>query len=192
MGVLGVVVAAVLGGCQDESAEVGNAPESPVIDETVGTYREVGLGSSLSAVQGRLGPSPHPEKRYAGKPFRAEKIHPSAAPLVCARGRRLRTLTYDFVSFTAQQDRVCDVVIAEDGAATRRGIAIGDSLDEAREVYPEVHCGREEISTETPPVDFPFCTYFARGVNVWFGGDPIDTIELNRRRFRTSAELASP
>jgi hypothetical protein len=174
---LGLAVA--LAGCGDNSSDVGHAPETRVINEAAGTYRGVGLGTPEVRVVAVLG---EPLRRgvHGPDPWRNRTLHEQ--PTLCPHhpGARFVPLTYEAASFTvAPNGWVCSVVVIQDGAATTQGVAIGDSLDEAREKYPGAYCSRAPFGYQEPRQTAPFCARrIAHGRSVWFGGDPIDTIDL--------------
>jgi hypothetical protein len=85
-------------------------------------------------------------------------------------------LRYDVVSFAIDRGNVCSVIVTEKRASTLRGVGIGDPLRVAKRAYPWFDCGI--------PYGYggvvPACAgRTAWGVNIWFGGHPIDVIEVN-------------
>src|SRR5437870_6267267 len=88
-----------LAGCQDESADVGHAPEAQVIDEAAGTYRGVGLGQPEAQVTSALG---EPLRRgvHGPDPWRNRPLHEQ--PTLCPHhpGARFEPLVYESASFT--------------------------------------------------------------------------------------------
>lgn len=69
------------------------------------------------------------------------------------------------------------VEVARPGAATSRGVAIGDPLDEAANAYPGLECGVKNEDSEYPT--FRYCTgRVAADRDIWFGQDPIRSITM--------------
>jgi hypothetical protein len=171
-------------GCQSKSADIGHAAESQSINETKGTFRGVGLGDPESKVLKRLG-APARRGFHGPDPWRGRPLHeqPTKCPRSPGAAFDIRTydeLTYEGARFLiAPNHRVCSVVVIQDGAGTLRGVAIGDSIDEARERYPHAYCAESNDNTFDPPETFHFCALRLRPArNLWFGGDPIDTVDL--------------
>jgi hypothetical protein len=92
-------------------------------------------------------------------------------------------MRYRGVSFTLNGSRVCEIIVADPGARTQRGVRIGDSWERARGLYPELRCERAEITGEHPR-EFSFCSgKTGAGVNLWLGGDPVDSIRLGQAKY---------
>ena len=170
------MVATLLASCGGEET-----PEQGRIDELQGTYRGVGLEDSGSEVIGIFGKSP-PLRSNPVTPTGRDVTELNFAPRVpCDLSHRGRSAVfrYELVAFSLETPLVCDVKIIDEGAATTRGIAIGDSLDEAKDAYPNLRCG-DFIRGEALRV--PFCSgRVAKHRYIWFGDDPIDSIEMNTR-----------
>jgi hypothetical protein len=162
----------------------GGDAERQQIDEQKGTYRGVGLGSTGPEVIEVFGKSP-PLKQEAvtptGRDVTEINFAPSSScppsgnePRQRGRGAHFR---YKDVAFQLTDHVVCHVTIIEDDAATSRGVAIGDPLDDVEEDYPHLRCGEAEIGEGGA---FPVCAgQVAENRYIWFGGDPINTIEMN-------------
>jgi hypothetical protein len=85
---------------------------------------------------------------------------------------------FDGVVFYVINGKVSTVGISDAGTRTERGIGIGDALDRAKDAYPSLHCGIVNEGTEY--TQYPGCTGKVGGKYVYFGGDPIEAIELGR------------
>jgi len=94
-------------------------------------------------------------------------------------------LRYDDVSFGLCRGRAYFVLVAEDGAITLRGVAIGDDLGEARKAYSALVCGRAYggESLFGGGTYYPYCAG-RLGAHRWisFGEDPIASITIARTR----------
>jgi len=166
-------------------SEVGGAPERPRVDEAQGTYRGVGLEASAGEVIATFGKSP---------PLRNDPVIPLGSDLgelaipwhpPCPAGPgRIRVLRYRWVSFGLLNNRVCEMIVAEDGAATQQDVAVGDSLDEAADAFPHFQCGDEYAGEGLfgNEATVPYCSgKVAEQRYLWFGGDPVNVIEMNTR-----------
>jgi hypothetical protein len=170
-----------LGGCGSES---GTAEEKQAIDEKAGTYGGVGLDASAADVVDVFGESP-PLGDDPVIPLGSDVTELDTSSSGCPPGGPGGWLRYEVVSFVLVDDRVCEVIIAEEGAATRRGVAVGDDLDAASEAYPEFECGEAadgEGLFGTQPT-FSYCTGSIGDHYLWFGGDPVNVIELNAKPY---------
>jgi hypothetical protein len=93
-------------------------------------------------------------------------------------------MRYRGVSYGLAGPTVCEIVITDGRARTKRGLRIGDSWERARKLYPDFVCAEAHITGEHPRDDFRFCTGRTRpGLYAWFGGDPVDLIDIGRGRF---------
>jgi hypothetical protein len=168
----GVTALSFFLGC---GSQVGGSAETRSVNELMGTYRGAGLDDSSTKIVAAFGKSP-PLENDPVIPLSSEvgelalNNHPSCP----VSGPELR---YQQVSFGLEDDRVCDMLIVQDGAATTKGVAVGDALDDAHRAYPTFQCGdayRSEDST------IPYCSgKVAESRYLWFGGDPINVIEMN-------------
>ena len=170
----GCLSATVLASCggQDSSGQA-------LIDEFDGTYRGVGLEDTGTRVVEVFGKSP---------PLRSKPVTPTGRNVTelnfAPRARcdlphkgRSAVFRYELVAFRLETPFVCEVNVIDERAATTRGISIGDPLSEVEEAYPTLHCG-EFIRGENLRV--PFCSgRLAKDRFIWFGDDPIDSIEMN-------------
>ena len=83
---------------------------------------------------------------------------------------------YERVAFGFHCGKLLWLVTNEPGAETSRGVAIGDPLADAAAAYPEAVCGTAG-SEESGEYDACRVQLSPRRF-IWFGGDPITTIEL--------------
>ena len=156
------------------------------IDELRGTYRGVGIGSEPRSIARVFG-----EERLSGPNEgiapRGDEFVEIGGPASFASPCRAAspTLRYEHVSFAFCNGRVYFVLVAVDGARTRRGVSIGDSLDEVRRAYPSARCGEAPAGESLFGGQewYPYCAVRTADERwVWFGRDPIKSIALARVR----------
>ena len=166
----------------DESAPPRRGPA--VVDETAGAFRGVRMGAGEADV-----------RRVFGEPGDGEGFFPlgesfgeiGGAPAVRNwphdwRGRPT-VLRYEGVAFLVGPRGVFAFVVTEEGARTKRGVRIGDSLERAQRVY-DAGCGEQPYGEplfggDTPT--FRWCRgTIAERHRIWFGRDPIRSITLAR------------
>ena len=183
-----VVLAGLIGGCgtthyTNQPAPIteplGSRPERHLIDERAGTYGGVGLGASPNTVERALGPLVGgPASRRDPFQFFSE-IHAGDQ----SRPKTAGWLANNEVFFGLKGGQVADLTVRRDGSSTDRGVAIGDPLDDADGAYPGLTCGTAQLGSEYE--QYPACTgQVAPDVFIWFGGDPIDAIELDTGGYR--------
>jgi hypothetical protein len=176
----------------DSADRIGVAPERNLIDDRHGTYMGVGLGATTAEVLRKFGPTVVArEGEPGGIPLANGAEHGGQRlriPSINGKPPRQKFIGYpeaSFLLFAPQNvDRyiVSDIRVAKDGAATNRGVAIGDQLEEARTSYSEVRCATANEGTEY--ATYPFCAgRLGPDRYIWFGGDPIDIIEINANGF---------
>jgi hypothetical protein len=175
-------------------------PIRRVIDETKGTYRGVGLGDTQATIVVAIGPPAAIDQsggHLAPVGTTQSDFHPGSGQCYSSRAvfqrqvanaqRTKRSipveaLRYRNSSFLLTGARACSVTIVEERAGTRRGVAIEDPLDKAKAAYPGIRCSRHTYENDAGinVIDFPYCAeMLAPSRYLWFGGDPIDTIELS-------------
>ena len=181
-----------------------SGPVKRVIDERHGLYLGVGIGGTQASVVRVLGPPVAIANHGGSEPWPIgrtfnQNFHPGG-PGACrvdeqrfdTKIRELnrtkaeppfRALRYASSSFIfGLGGGICDVQVVQSRAGTRRGVAIGDPLAKARQKYPSIGCHRHRYYTDegVAQIDFPFCTFeVAPDRYLYFGGDPIDTIEMS-------------
>lgn len=94
----------------------------------------------------------------------------------------LGTLRYRSAVFLTAGKRVYGYLVTDRGAATRRGVAVGDSLARARDRYPELKCGTTAGDSESEA--FPYCAGRLGRLYVSFGLDPIGSIIVSQTRLQ--------
>jgi hypothetical protein len=172
--VVGVMAALPLTGCGERQDSV---PERQVILERSGSFRGIALDRSrkrdiLHRFPGfhRVGGS------YSGPLGEAGDDSRGATDFGC-RGRHWEIIRYRDKSFVLGGGVVCDWLTIDKGAATKRGVAIGDPLSDVTEQYPALECA---IASLGETLTFPYCAgMLAHHRYIWFGGDPIEAIEMN-------------
>ena len=168
-----VLVVALLAAGSTAAWVAGRAPESTSdpngpIDELNGTYAGVGLGSARARVIERFG-----RPLSARPPAVTYSNAPSSLPSDTGRDA-----IYADAGFTFVDGRVASFVVYGDRARTRRGVAIGDPLVRAREVY-RADCRLEPTRGEAGRIS-PRCqARVAPGLHLYFGGDPIGVIAVS-------------
>jgi hypothetical protein len=154
------------------------------IDEIRGSYAGVTMGDDRDAVVDRLG---EPGGTEGFVPLDEEFGDVGGPPAVRVwppddRGEQA-VLRYDGVAFLVGSRGVYAFVVTDDGARTRRGVAVGDPLARARSRY-RLGCS-EGIAGEPiaggPLEKYPTC----RGTiddrrRIWFGEDRIRSIAVAR------------
>ena len=173
-------LALLLRGWGDEQAPPGPAKPRPAkpepLDEVVGSFRGVDFGDRRREVIRRLGLPPRRPGSWEGV---GTPTH-SAGPRGRCEPPSLSYKTVDFVLTCAR--RVWDMAVIAPGARTRRGVSIGDDLDEAEAAYPEITCDTAELGSDAPYEEFPFCSgQIRRNRYIWFGEDPIRSITVSPR-----------
>jgi hypothetical protein len=151
------------------------------IDENAGTYRGVGLGDPIPAIKHVFGEQRPAGDYEPGAPFRyPEGGHDG--PLVISFGDYdpfgPTFRYYDVVFIFKGRQGLGAFEVVEPGAATRRGVGIGDPLEAAERAYPELACGT--VNEDTEYVEYPACAgKLGPGRFIWIGGDPIKSITMS-------------
>ena len=181
--------ALVLGGCgskgpgsesstaESPSPTTTAAAPAPVIDLAAGSYRGVSLGDSRKALFAALGPAPRLTEDEPWVPtgvVDADWEGPTSVVVNGYRRKPMRGFAYPKAFVMLVSGKVADMEIAETGAATTEGVAIGDELEKVEAAYPAFRCGTANEGTEY--ATYPACSGTVGGVQVWIGGDPISTI----------------
>ena len=176
------LVAAAVAGCGGGDGPP-DAPERRTIDERTGRFRGVGVGDSRADVkrvfgalkpdQGAGGYIPLDETDSYG-PSSMSSPEPCKGPHFTQQLMRYRGAV-----FGTCRGRVHDLIVTQDGAATRRGVSVGDPLEEARDAYPALDCGDAGGGEYE---EYPYCAgRVGPGRYAWFGNDPIHSIMLADR-----------
>jgi hypothetical protein len=144
------------------------------IDETRGLYGDVGIGAAPADVVREHGEAAELGENDSHAPTGLDENDVAHGPNFIPAGPR--SLAYPDAIFYLRNDAVVGFEVIGSGARTLRNIEIGDSLDDAREAYPELQCDEGSTGTDSPD-SFPYCAgKMATRVHVWFGGDPITSI----------------
>lgn len=111
------------------------------LDERAGTYRGVGIASSEAAVRRVFG---EPGGGDGFVPL-GERFADVGGPLSVpnppgAEHERPVLLRYENVAFLLARDRVYAFIVTDRRARTSRGVALGDSLAEARRAHGRLVC----------------------------------------------------
>lgn len=179
-GVLAVAVA----GCGEDEKPSEPAAQNPVT-ESPPAYGGIPFGATRAQVEQKLGPD------TTGKddpviPADAEigEVHQDTVWRCAGDYRRpggSDFLRYEGVAYILREEKVCAFVITASGAVTEAGVSIGDELSTAERKYEGLDCGTANEGSEYEPFDY--CAgRLGRGVWIWLGGDPIDTIHLSNSK----------
>jgi hypothetical protein len=177
-----VTLAAVAAGagCAGIGGGQTAGPRQHSIDELAGRYRGVALGDPRSAaihVFGQPVSTKDPASPIGidfsdGGPI-SQKNPPGYT-------RRPDLLRYDGVSVLSTPPAgIHSIVISDPGAATTKGVGIGDALAKARRLYPTLHCAKARTTSDGEPAPAYCAGRLARDRYIWFGNDPIRVIALS-------------
>jgi hypothetical protein len=151
-----------------------------VVDERTGAFRGVRMGASAESVRRLLGePAEGPGFAPAGA-SPAEIGVPQSIPSAGAAAPPT-LLKYDDVTFLLGPSGVYGFIVAADGAATTRGVAIGDEMEKARTAYGGscIDVAGGESLLGGGHEFYPSCgATLDNQLRVWFGRDPIRSITL--------------
>jgi hypothetical protein len=150
------------------------------VDELGGTYRGVGIGDTTAEVERMFG---HQRLSRQAEPIapRKDDFVDIGGPTVIAGGCGTN-LRYDHVTFFVCHGRVDGFIVAQNGAHTKRGVAIGDDAEKARVRYPELNCG----DSPSEGGSYAYCGgRIAARRWLWFGRDPIRSITVATVPLRT-------
>jgi hypothetical protein len=195
-GAAALFLVALVTSCNDDPTlfsdrpDVGRAAQHRVINVDTGSYYGVGIGAVPAAVRRARGePGPWDRKHDPVTPLGRDVWETNTLSTLCRVDPRdfrpFGALRYQDAAFLLYGDRVCTIIVIEDGAATESGVAIGDPMEDARTAYPQLRCGQlpTEVDVEDPET-IPYCTgKIQRNRYLAFINDPIDTIEVGISRF---------
>jgi hypothetical protein len=175
-GGISAVTAIALAGCGLGGG--GESAPGPLVDERAGEYRGVAMGHSIDDVRRLLGPDKGGSGFGPAGMLPAEAGVPQAIPAPGSLKPDL--LRYQDVAFLIGPRGVYAFIVTEDGARTRREVAIGDDLDDAHDKYDlrciDVAAGESPLGGVTT---YPSCSTTLGGrTRVWVGRDPIRSITL--------------
>jgi hypothetical protein len=155
----------------------------PSIDEVGGTYRGISMGDPGSKVRRVMGA---PDPSDGGEecdlcPAGTTIDDQFGVPTFIADPpgtRSSRSFRYRDVVFLRASGRVFGYLVTKRGAATRRGVAVGDSLERVRERYPQLKCGTGGDE------EFPYCAGKVGRLSISFGLDPVGSITVTETRLQ--------
>jgi hypothetical protein len=158
----------------------GKAARPTAIDELRGTYRGVGIGDTAAAVQRVFGHKPLSGHNEPLAP-RKDDFVDIGGPTIIAGGCGTN-LRYDHVTFFICDGRVDGFIVAQSGAHTTQGVAIGDDAKKVRARYLQLTCGESPFEGGS----YPYCSgQIAADRWLWFGRDPIRSITVATVPLRT-------
>ena len=167
------VVCVALAACGSSSTSTPGQARG-AITVAAGSYAGVHLGFTIAALQSRLGRPLHTNDNPYYTPEQAP-------PLLAADN--YNDWVYPDVGVTFIAGRVASLTVYGLGAATGRGIGIGDPLAGVSSAYPGARCqpARGGVNPEAPG-----CQVNAgNGVYVYFSDSPIKLIALSAYPFLT-------
>jgi hypothetical protein len=178
-----LAVAALLAALPGCDGDDDNPPAPAVIDEVAGSYGGVRMGASEAEIRRAFGDPGGGEGFF---PLGEEFGDIGGAPAVRNWPPNDRSeptvLRYEDVAFLLGSRGVFAFVVTAEGTHTRRGVAIGEPLAEARRAY-DVGCG-EGVAGERlggGVETYPTCRgTIGERIRIWFGEDPIRSITLAR------------
>ncbi len=179
---VGLAVAALVS-CGQGSSEEGDvktpARAVQIVDIKGGSYRDVRLGTGRTELFAEFGESA-PIAIDEPATTLANPEGSDGAPVVIL-DRPFDIYRYQHVVAMFSDRRLRVLLIDDPEAATAEDVAIGDPLDQVKEVYGSPTCGLAQENTEYEP--YPACYLkLSPDRHVWFGGDPIRSIEIAEMR----------
>lgn len=174
LAIMGLAIALTAWGVYLDQRVVDRTPSRPLlVDERTGAYRGVAPGTRVAQVVslfGRpvpgsddLGPSP----LGAGA---AELSGPSSLSVT-------QSWRYRDLAVLHARGTVRGYLTTDPRAETAAGVGIGDSLTIARRAYAGLECGGQTIGSDASNPAYLACSgRLPGGDEIWFGGDPIDSI----------------
>jgi hypothetical protein len=148
-----------------------------LIDEEQGRYGEVAFGSTEANIRAAFG---EPGGGDGFVPLDADSYR--GPPSIRSPDRRKPTLLrYEEVAFLVSSDGVFGITVIRPEASTLGGVRIGQPLRVVEEKYERPRCGEAVageplFGSETPT--YAWCQVRIASTNVFFGGDPIESITL--------------
>jgi hypothetical protein len=153
-----------------------------VIDEQTGSYGDVHFGSSDAEVRAAFG---EPSDEDGFFPLNADS-YTGPVFIRSPGGRKPLLLKYEDVAFlVAPGYGVFAIAVTQPDVSTTRVVEIGDPLQDVRTNYEDVGCG-EAVAGEGlfggDPSTYPWCRARLASVDVFFGGNPIESVTLTPGR----------
>ena len=154
------------------------------LDERQGTVEGVGLGDGAAEIKEVFGEAP-PYDIYANSTPLG--VHPTdlthAGHGGCRPRGRENALRYRGVSFFAYGNKFCDVAVTSERAVTRLGLSPGDRLSRVEDLYPELECGKTNISSDGTSYEPACWGRTGKRTYMWVGGDPINNLSFGDRPY---------
>jgi hypothetical protein len=146
------------------------------------SYGGVAIGDSEGKVERVFGKAPLWTESRSTDPLGAnpDRLDVPAEERCPGRGKD-NFLRYRGVSFWTRGGRVCQIAVTDRRAETDRGLFIGSAQETMKRRYPKLRCG----TIDTEHLYSRYCTGKVGRAFLWFGGDPVDYIELGQVRFGT-------
>lgn len=174
-----------LSGCdwlRDRDSGEVNMAAPIVIDEQSGSYGDVHFGSSDAEVRAAFG---EPSDEDGFFPLNADS-YTGPVFIQSPGGRKPLLLKYEDVAFLVAPDYgVFAIAVTRPDVSTTRVVEIGDPLQDVQTNYEDVGCG-EAVAGEGllggDPSTYPWCRARLASVDVFFGGDPAESVTLTPGR----------
>jgi hypothetical protein len=181
---IATLAALTLVACGGDGDNGASAPApGGAIDTRAGTYRGVGLGDDVAAMEREFGsqvPAAEGERIVARSVGDENDYGPAVIQLTppdSASPAQELAYRYEHVVFTVRKGRIGVVKVNADGARLDGGaVRIGGELETAEQKYG-LRCGTAYEGSEYE--EYPACTgKIASRRYIWFGGDPIRNVTL--------------
>lgn len=162
-------------------------PTPVLVDERLGVLHDVHFGDTEREVRARLGDETDDEDGFF--PIGVRYTGPVGIPVPLGdQGSRTppAELHYRDLAFLVSPTAgVFSMATLEDGARTRAGVGVGDSLVAVPRRYAKTKCGEAPAGEplfggEVPT--YSWCRALVGSIRVFFGGDPIASITLTGYR----------
>jgi hypothetical protein len=157
---------------------VDESPDEPlVIDAERGTYRGLQIGLRKADARSLLGDPPERADVEGDETPVGVDYSDISAPSSYPAWDKWR---YEGFAVFFAKGQVQGFVTTSDRSETREGVGVGDSLDLVEDRYTGVTCDALTAYESSIP-ETPYCTGgIADDRQIWFGGDPIDSIWVYR------------
>ena len=163
-------------GCGGQEDSIDGGPARGGVDELHRSYAGVRLGDRRSMLRQRLGAPVWTKDEDTPMTY-------GLAPNTMVADTPL-TYAYRDAEFNFVRRRVAGILVYGDGAKTRAGVGIGDSLGKARAAYGKrLRCDDESDGGEYGPIAARCSKPLGRDAYLFFSGDPIEVIVVSRRPF---------
>ncbi len=179
LGLLALVVALTGFGIYLDHRAVDRAPARPLlVDERTGAFRGIAPGMPAARARQLLGEPAPDQEAFAPTPLGADPgdvSGPSSLPAWQTwRYRRLVVFTSD--------GRVRGYLTTDPSAQTAPGAGVGDSLEVVKGHYSHLDCYGVTLGGDAVNPSYLACQGpIASGDQIFFGGDPVDSIWVSAR-----------